>query len=272
MQFRLLRTLIQACFVALPFFGSWLLPAHYAAVYNTYQEGKCVITDKHVEVVNHKDKHGHITSTSYYPRLSYTVETLDGQKISSSGYDGPSQHDYGYYSNAESVLNHYQVGQIVPCSYNPAAPSKAFLVFSGYTDMDSAGTGFVSFLVFAGFGVLLYLLLDWTVWRLFALWRRGVVAQGMIVRHEERRRNKRRVTVSIIDFQALEESDRRRQIVVDGVRPIGSKTPVCYDPMLPRYRRDGYLPTVEAAFPGAIGMAAVGFIGFVVLLIAWFVP
>src|SRR5690242_9477821 len=38
LRFSLLRTLVQACFVALPFFGSWLLPAHYAAVYNSYQQ------------------------------------------------------------------------------------------------------------------------------------------------------------------------------------------------------------------------------------------
>jgi len=271
-RFRLLRLGIQFCFVLLPFFGAWLLPEHFASVYNSYQQGTCTISYKDVNVVEHKDKHGTITSTSYYPRLFYTINNQNGVIASSSGYDGPSAREYSFSSDAQTVIDRYQIGQTTQCFYNPTTPTKAFIIFYGYTDNDRGGNTFWSFLVFAGFSLIAYLLFDWAIWRSFALSKRGVTTPGKSVRHEERRTKSRRYTVSIISFQALEEPARWREITIETVLPLGSQTPVCYDPFFPRYRRHLYTPDGCSMTAGVLTITVLGIIGLIILLIVWGIP
>ena len=124
LRFRWVRFLIQLGFILLPFVGAWIVTSHFAATYNTYQQGLCTVTGKDVNEVDATDKYGHITSRTYFPRLYYDVQGSNGVQASGSGYDGPTAQGYPSADNAQSIIDQYQVGQGVACWYNPAAPGK----------------------------------------------------------------------------------------------------------------------------------------------------
>jgi hypothetical protein len=272
-RFRTLRTLIQIGFVLLPFMGAWILTSHYAATYNSYQQGSCTISSKGVKEVDSTDKHGNITSRTYYPQFSYEVYAANGAQATAVGYDGPTAQGYSSSGEAQSVVDQYQIGQNVPCRYNPVTPEKAFIVFYGFTPSDSAGVSFWGFSSFGAFALLLYLLLDWTVWRLFALHKRGVVTQGRVSEVKERRGRYGKIYyTSIICFQALEESARMRTIKVADDLGVGTILPVCYDPLFPRYRRNAEWPDPSSPSAAVSTIAVVSIIGLVILLGVWLIP
>ena len=264
LRFRWVRFLIQLGFILLPFVGAWIVTSHYAATYNTYQQGLCTVTGKDVNEVDAKDKYGNITSRTYFPRLYYDVQASNGVQVSGSGYDGPTAQGYAATENAQSIIDQYQVGQVVACWYNPAAPEKSYIVFYGFTRSDSGSISFEVFFGIVAFLVPLYLLFDWTVWRLFALQRRGVVMQGKVVEVQESRDRSGKIHyTSIIHFQAQEESARTRKIKLANTQlDIGTLLPICYDPFFPRYRRNGEWPHPFSPFAGSMAMAVVALIGF----------
>jgi uncharacterized protein DUF3592 len=272
-RFRLLRTLIQIGFVLLPFVGAWILTSHYAATYNTYQQGSCTIRSEGVNEVDTTDRFGTITSRTYYPQLSYEVHAANGAQATAMGYDGPIPQGYSSSGEARIMVAQYQIGQNVPCWYNPVTSEKAFIVFDGFTQLESVGVSFGGFCGFGAFALILYLLFDWMVWRLFALHKRGVVTQGEVSEIKERRdRLSMRHYTSIIYFQAQEESDWDRTIKVAGNLGVGTILLVCYDPLFPRYRRTGVWPGPSSPSAGVATIAVVSTIGLVILHAAWLIP
>jgi hypothetical protein len=271
-QFLRLRFFIKLCLFLSIIGGAMLLPLHDTAVYNTYRQGSCTITGKRVKEHVNKNKKGHVTSRTYYPVLSYTVHPLSGGQASATGYDGPTQQSYSTSSSAREVADRYQIGETTNCWYNPAEPDKAFLVFYGYNMSDAIGTFLLSLLGFSALAISVYLLFSWSVWRLYALWKRGVVTQGTVMRNEERRNRSRRYIVSIIGFRALEEPNMGREITVRQVLAPGSLVPVCYDPLYPRYRRYGEWPSGATCMPGFLGIAGLLLVASLIMLILWFVP
>jgi hypothetical protein len=272
-QFRKQRFFIQICFFLFAIGGALILPFHNSAVYNTYQQGTCTITDKQVDKHVSKDKHGYVTDITYYPQLSYTVHPAGSGQASASGFDGPQQTGYSSSSEAREVVDRYQIGETTTCWYNPAEPDKAFLVFYGYNMSDAISTYILCLTCFSAFALTIYLLLDWTVWRLYALGKRGVVTQGTVVRHEERRsKGGSRYTVSIVSFCAFEEPNRAREIKVDQVIQPGSQVPVCYDPLYPRYRRYGQWPDGANYLTGLFVIVLLLVIASFVMLGLWLAP
>lgn len=275
-RFHMLRRLIQIGFVLLPFVGSWILASHYAATYNTYQKGSCTISSKDVNEVDNRDKHGHITSRNYYPRLYYVVTAIDEKQTSAIGYDGPTARSYSSHGEAQTVVDQYKIGQKVPCWYNPVALEKAFIVFYGFTSWDWVWISFWGFCGFGAFALSIYLLCDWMVWRLLALRKRGVVTQGRVI-ELKRRRHRRGVSWNyIINFRALEEPDRTRKVTkgstIGDLRVVGTLLPVCYDPLFPRYRCDGEWPTLTGPIVWGMTIIVLTFIGLVILYIVWLIP
>ncbi|HEX3640912.1 MAG TPA: DUF3592 domain-containing protein [Ktedonobacteraceae bacterium] len=271
-QFLLLRFLVKVFFLLFAIGSAMILPLHYLAVYSTYRQGTCTITDKQVIEHDSKDKHGNITSRTYYPSFSYLVHPLSGEQTSATGYDGPSQAKYDNSSDAQAVVDRYQIGETTSCSYNPAEPYKAFLVFYGYGTIDAMGTFFLGLLLLSGLAIAVYLMLDWMIWRLYALRKRGVVTEGTVLRNEERRSRHRRYIVSIIAFRALEEPTREQQITISCELDVGSYFPVCYDPFYPRYRCHGGWPSSRSYVLGLLGIAGLLIIAFFIMLGLWVVP
>src|SRR5581483_3647996 len=184
-----------------------------------------------------------------------------------SGYDGPTAQGYPASGNAQSIIDQYQIGQLVTCWYNPATPEKSYIVFHGFTASDSASISFGAFFGIGAFLLILYLLLDWTVWRLFALYKRGVVMQGRVAEVKESRDRYGKIHyTSIINFQAREEPTRTRTIKVAGALSVGTLLPICYDPLFPRYRRNGEWPGLFGPLVGSITIGVVALIGFGILL------
>jgi len=273
-QFLLLRFLIKVLFLFFVIGSPMILPLHYLAVYSTYRQGTCTITDKQVIEQDSKDKQGNITSRTYYPSFSYLVHPLSGGQASATGFDGPNQVRYNNSSDAQAVVDRYQIGETTSCSYNPAKPYKAFLVLYGYGTVNARGTFLWGLPRLGGLAITIYLILDCAVWRLYALWKRGVVTKGTVVRNEERPRlrdRRRTYTVSIIAFRTLEEPTRERQIAI-GNFPIGTHVPVCYDPFYPRYHRYGKWPSSWSYMPSLVGIAVLLLIAFFIMLDLWLVP
>lgn len=274
-RFRRLRTLIQIGFVLLPFVGAGILTSHYAATYNAYQQGSCTIITESVNEVDTTDRVGYIISRTYYPQLSYEVHAANGALLAVAiGYDGPRAQGYSSSGEAHSVAFQYQIGQNVPCWYNPVTPEKAFIVFDGFTQLESVGVSSGGFCGFGAFALILYLLFDWMVWRLFALHKRGVVTQGEVSEIKKSRYRSGKIHyTSIIYFQALEEeSDRHRTTQVAGDLGVGTILPVCYDPLFPRYRRIGVWPGPSSPSAGIATIAVVSTIGLVILHAVWLIP
>ena len=272
-RFRRLRTLIQIGFVLLPFVGAGILTSHYAATYNAYQQGSCTIISEGVHEVDTTDL-GHIISSTYYPQLFYEVHAANGAQPIAMGYDGPRAQGYSSSGEAYSVAFQYQIGQNVPCWYNPVTPEKAFIVFDGFTQLESVGVSSGGFCGFGAFALILYLLFDWMVWRLFALHKRGVVTQGEVSEIKKSRERSGKIHyTSFIYFQVLEEeSDRHRTIPVAGDLGVGTILPVCYDPIFPHYRRTGVWPTPSSPSAGMATIAVVSTIGLVILHAVWLIP
>ncbi|GHO98444.1 hypothetical protein KSF_084920 [Reticulibacter mediterranei] len=271
-QFLRLRFFIKLFLFLSIIGGAMILPLHDTAVYSTYRQGSCTITNKQVKEHVNKNKSGHVTSRTYYPVLSYTVHPSSGGQASATGFDGPRQQGYSTHSDAQEVADRYQIGETTDCWYNPAEPDKAFLVFYGYNRSDAIGTFLLSLIGFSALVISVYLLFSWSVWRLYALWKRGVVTQGMVIRNEERRRRSRKYIVSIIGFRALEEQGAERQITVEQALAPGSLVPVCYDPLYPRYRRYGEWPDGSACVPGFLGVTGLLLVASIIMLILWLVP
>jgi hypothetical protein len=271
-QFLQLRWQVKLLFVALTIACASLLPLRYTQVYHTYQQGTCTITDKQVQEHDTKDKHGHITSRSYTPLLAYDVHIANGEQVSASGFDGPTGVSYSSPTSAQDVVDRYQIGQTTPCWYNPLTPDKAFIIFYGYDFSDALGTFFWCLLAFAGFAGLVYWIFDWAIWRLYALEKRGVVTQGIVLRHEQRRSRNRRYTVSILGFRAAEEAGQERYITVNDVLPLRTAVPVCYDPFFPRYRRYDAWPEYRSYTIGISGLVLLFLTAFIVMSIFWVIP
>ena len=273
-RFHILRRLIQIGFVLLPFVGSWILANHYAATYNTYQKGSCTVSSKDVKEVDNRDKQRHITSRDYYPRLYYVVHAINEKQASAVGYDGPVARSYSSYGEAKTVVDQYEIGQKVPCWYNPAVLEKAFIVFYGFTPLDWLQVFFWGICGFGAFALGIYLLFDWMVCRLLALRKRGVVTQGRVI--EVKRRRHRSGWDYIINFRALEEPDRTRKVTqvsaIGDLRVVGTLLPVCYDPLFPRYRCDGEWPTLTGPIVWGVTSVVLTFIGIVILYIVWLIP
>jgi hypothetical protein len=266
------RFFIKLYFALLAIGWSAILPVHYDAAYTTYQQGSCTITDKQVQEYDAKDKYGNITSRSYAPVFSYEVHTANGGQASASGFDGPTSVKYDNVADAQAIADRYAIDQTTPCWYNPSMPRHAFLVFYGYRSSDALTMFFWNLLGSGIAAVLIYLLFDCYVWRLYALEKRGVLTQGRVLRHEERRNRSGRYTVSIIGFQAAEEAAKERHITENGILPIGSPVPVCYDPFYPRYRRLYDWPALNAYFVGVAFMVLLLIIALIVMLVLWLVP
>lgn len=267
-----LRFFIKLLFFLSIIGGALILPLHNTAVYSTYQQGTCTITDKRVEEHVSKNKSGQITDRTYYPVLSYTVHPLSGGDASATGFDGPRQQGYSTSDGARAVTDQYRIGGTTACWYNPAKPEKAFLTFYGYNSSDAIGTFILGLGGFTALAIAVYLLFSWTVWRLYALWKRGVVTQGTVIRNEERRNRSGKYIVSVISFRALEEPNRGREITVRYVFAPGSLVPVCYDPLYPRYRRYGEWPDGIACVPGLLGVAGLLLVASFIMLMLWLLP
>jgi hypothetical protein len=252
--------------------GAIILPLRDFTVYNTYKQGTCTITGKRVSVHTNKNKHGRVTSRTYYPVLSYTVHTLNGTQATATGFDGPEQTGYSNSVNAQEVTARYRIGQTTACWYNPTEPDKAFLTFYGYNMSDAMVTFILSLGGFTALAIAAYLLFSWTIWRPYALWKRGVVTQGRVLRNEERRNRSGRYIVSIIGFSAREEPNQGREITVRQILAPGSFAPVCYDPLYPRYRRYGEWPDGIACVPGLLGVAGLLLVACIVMWVLWLVP
>jgi hypothetical protein len=266
------RLFIMLSFVVLIISCAMILPARYSAVYATYQQGSCTITGKKVQEHENKDKHGRVTSRSYSPIFLYKVHTAHDGLAYARGFDGPTSVHYPDFRTAQEVADRYEIGQRTSCWYNPSNPSHAFIVFYDYLLSDAIITLGLSLLGFATFYIALYFLFDWTVWRLYALAKRGVLAQGMVLRHDVRRDKSKKYTMSVISFRAAEEAIKERSITVKKVLPIGSQVPVCYDPFYPRYRRYDGWPARSAYVLGAVGMGVSLIAAVIVMLFLWFVP
>jgi hypothetical protein len=271
-QFLRLRFFIKLFLFLFIIGGALILPLHNTAVYSTYKQGSCTITDKQVQEHDSRDKHGEITSRTYYPVLSYTVHPLSGGQASATGFDGPKQTGYSTSDDAQAIADNYQIGETTTCWYNPAEPDKAFLTFYGYGEPDAIGTFILGLLGFIALAISVYLLFSWTVWRLYALWKRGVVTQGTVMRNEERRNRSSKYIVSIIGFRALEEPNMGREITVRQALAPGSRVPVCYDPLYPRYRRYGAWPEGIVCVPGLLGIGILLLVAFIIMWVLWLIP
>lgn len=272
-RFRTLRTFIQIGFVLLPLAGAWILANHYAATYNTYKRGICTINSKDVKEVDSHDKHGRITNRTYYPRLYYDVHTVKETQVSATGYDGPTAQGYSSYEEAQTIVARYQIGQQVPCWYNPATPEKAFIVFYGFTSADWTLTAFWGICGFGAFMLITYLLFDWMIWRLLALHKRGVVTQGRVTKTKQTRDRSGKIHyTSIVNFQALEEHGRERTIQVAGYQKVNTLLPVCYDPLFPRYRRNGEWPGYSGPVVGMMLITLLTISGLIILYLIWLTP
>lgn len=270
-QFLQLRWQVKLLFVVLTIACGSFLPLRYTLVYHTYQQGTCTITDKQVQEHDSTDKHGNVTSRSYNPVLTYTVHPANGEPVYTSGYDGPNSVSYYDPQSAQDVVDNYQMGQTTTCWYNPLMPSKAFIIFYGYNFSDALGTFSLCLLGFAVLAGLIYWIFDRAVWKPYVLARRGVVTQGIVLRHEERRTKNSRYIVSIIGFRAAEEG-MERTLETQNVLPLRTSVPVCYDPFHPSYRRYGEWPLPADYIIGVFGIAGLCLIASIVLLILWLVP
>jgi hypothetical protein len=271
-QFLWQRFLVKLSFAVLTIGWAVILPVHYGAVYNAYQQGRCTLTDKQVQEYDSKDKFGHITSRSYAPVFSYEVQTANGRQAFASGFDGPSSVQYTDFADAQAITDRYAIDQTTPCWYNPSNPSHAFIVFYGYQSSDALATFFWNILGFGIFAIIVYLLFDWFVWRLYTLARRGVLTQGKVLRHEERRSRSRRYTVSIIGFHAAEEAAKERYITGNASLLIGNQVQVCYDPFYPHYRRLYDWPAMDDYITRGAFVVLLLILALMGMLILWLLP
>lgn len=275
-QFLLLRWQVKFLFVVVTVACASLLPLHYTLLYHSYQQGTCTITDKQVQESDSTDKSGDV-SRWYTPLVSYNVHTIDGKLISTTGIDGPFKNTgYGGYDpdSAQAIIDRYQVGQVTPCWYNPIKPETAFLAFYGYTFSDALTTFFLCLLCFAILAAFVYWLFDWTVWRLYALEKRGVVTHGTVLRSEKRgtKGSIAERVVSIIGFHTAEEPKREQHITVNGKLVRNRRVYICYDPFYPRYRCYGEWPTGQPYQVGALGIVSLFLVTFIIMLALWLAP
>ena len=270
--FKWRRWLVKFLFVGLTVGWAVILNAHYSATYAAYQRGTCTITDKQVQEDDTKDKSGNVTSRSYTPVFSYVVHTTNGGQALAGGFDGPNSTEYDDPNEADEIVNAYAIGQNTTCWYNPDIPSHAFLVFYGYSSSDAFFTIFLNVLGFGIFAVLVYLLFDWTIWRLYALNKRGVLTEGQVLRNEVRRTRSRSYTVSIVSYYTAEEATKERSITIAKELPVGSPVVICYDPFYPRYRRPDDWPPQGACLAGAAFTGLLLMIALVVMVVLWLVP
>jgi hypothetical protein len=245
---------------------------HYSAAYASYRQGSCTITDKQVQEDDTTDKYGNVISRSYAPVLSYTVHTANDGLAFASGFDGPTSMEYDASDEAQAIIDHYTIDQRVACWYNPGSPSHAFIVFYGYNSSDALDTFFIGILCLSIFAIIVYFLFDWTVWRLYALAKRGVLVYGSVVRQKVLSSRSGKHIVSVVGFRAAEEATKERYITLSKQLPIGRQVCVCYDPFYPRYRRHDNWPTRKAYIPGAVFIGVLIVIAMIVMIALWLVP
>jgi hypothetical protein len=92
------------------------------------------------------------------------------------------------------------------------------------------------------------------------------------MRNEERRNRSSKYIVSIIGFRALEEPNMGREITVRQALAPGSRVPVCYDPLYPRYRRYGAWPEGIVCVPGLLGIGILLLVAFIIMWVLWLIP
>ncbi|GHO61319.1 hypothetical protein KSC_002110 [Ktedonobacter sp. SOSP1-52] len=225
-----------------------LIPAcgglYRADYYSRFVQGTCTITSGEVTSEQHHVKNGS-DYTTYAPSFSYTVSAPGTSGVDSSGYDGPDHTSFYDEAEAQDIVNQYAVGTTTTCSYNPANPHEAFLVFQGYSQ-ERAWSVFWRSLFLTGLAQMVTLLV-WYLWvrKLMILHERGQLTRGHVVRHETRQSKNGRYTVSIIEYTGITILKRpiRGELTVSGHLSLKSPIPVCYDPYRPTRARRGDRPT-----------------------------
>ena len=97
-----------------------------------FQAGLCTITAKQLLQEEHHETHtsnGHTSTTTrivYVPDFQFTVQTTDGHRYATRGYDalGTFSSDR---SMQQTIVDQYTVGKTYPCWYDPANPTQAVL-------------------------------------------------------------------------------------------------------------------------------------------------
>ena len=225
-----------------------LIPAcggfYRADYYSRFVQGTCTITSGDVTSVLHHVKNGS-DYTTYAPSFSYTVSVPGTSGVDSSGYDGPDHTTFYDETAAQDIVNQYAVGTTTPCSYNPANPHEAFLVFQGYSQERAWGV-FWGSLFWTGLAQMITLLI-WYLWvrKLMILHERGQLTRGHVIRHETRQNKNGRYTVSIIEYFGTNILKRsiRGELTGPGYLSLDRPIPVCYDPYRPTRARRGDRPT-----------------------------
>jgi hypothetical protein len=225
-----------------------LIPAcggfYRADYYSRFVQGFCTITSGDVTSEWH-----HVTNgsdyTTYAPSFSYTVSVPGTSGVDSSGYDGPDHASFYDETEAQDIVNQYAVGTTTACSYNPANPYEAFLVFQGYSQERAWGVFWAS-LFLTGLAQMVTLL-TWYLWvrKLMILHERGQLTRGHVVRHETRRNKSSTYIVSIIEYTGITTLKRpiRGELTGPGHLALKSQITVCYDPYRPTRARRGERPT-----------------------------
>lgn len=256
-----LLTFLLVPLLALP---TGLIQFHTYATYQTYQQGLCTI------ISGTTDYHSSKSGSYYTPDFQYTVSTKDGQQVDASGYDAPDQQHYDTQGEAQAVVDSYNVGQPYTCWYNPADPTHAVLVFRGY-DTNNLITDYIltSLEFFSGFAFLWYLLY-YIFYRQLCLMRRGVLTEGKVVEHFERRSRYGTKTYSRIFFAPVDDPSLSYKVETQGEYVVGSQQPVCYDPLNPKNARYGDRPSGGSATTALIGFIVGVLIGAAVLYGIWY--
>jgi hypothetical protein len=243
--------------VALASFG----PVRRALYYGAFQRGTCTILEQRVRTIQ-----GPVTA-AFAPYVRYAVYPANGNVVQAEGFDGPESRIYRKREEVNALLARFQPGKATPCWYDPADPTHAFLVFQGYTFQMASGQFFFYALVFALFVPILFLCLEWLIWRFLVLRFRGVVVIGAVVKTEvkpgrsflwwrgepfsehtilykARGRKGGEDTVRYIKYVSTPLEERE---FVDWL-----KVPICYDPRQPRYDRFGDRPPLYFVLPGLV--------------------
>lgn len=212
---------------------------HFRAffIYQSYQQGQCMIQSGHVQ------KYSQRKSGSYYtPEFTYSVRTVDAKQASASGYDAPDRQHFSSLE-AQKVVQSYTVGNTYTCWYNPSYPAHAALIYRGYALtsllLNVASTTMISFTCLG----LLAFILHYHVYFPILLMLRGVHTQGQVIGHLRKRSKGKSTAYSRILFQSHSFPYVRQEIEAKGEYPLNSWQPICYDPYHLKNAKQGGRPT-----------------------------